>query len=134
MLVSARCASRSRLATAHHSRAFLPSFGPGASPSAEAISREFDGARTWRLVPAPIAGNSGGVRMASTRVGRRAVRELESSLQEFGEFLLRAQLVARPARDGFLSRPASDEPLTDQVRGSCEELERNGGSEDWQVR
>ena len=34
----------------------------------------------------------------------------------------------------FLSRPASDEPLTDQVRGFCEELERNGGVEDWQVR
>ena len=34
----------------------------------------------------------------------------------------------------FLSRPASDEPLADQVRGFCEELERNGGSEDWQVR
>jgi hypothetical protein len=25
-------------------------------------------------------------------------------------------------------------PRTDQVRGFCEELERNGGSEDWQVR
>ena len=69
------------------------------------------------------------------------MRELESSLQEFGEFLLKAQLV-RPAAAPyfvrwvrrFLSRPASDEPLTDQVRGFCEELERNGGSEDWQVR
>ena len=67
--------------------------------------------------------------------------ELESSLQEFGEFLLKAQLV-RPAAAPyfvrwvrrFLSRPASDEPLADQVRGFCEELERNGGSEDWQVR
>jgi len=69
------------------------------------------------------------------------MRELESSLQEFGEFLLKAQL-ARPAAAPyfvrwvrrFLSRPASDEPLTDQVRGFCERLERNGGSEDWQVR
>jgi hypothetical protein len=69
------------------------------------------------------------------------MRELESSLQEFGEFLLKAQLV-RPAAAPyfvrwvrrFLSRPASDEPLTDQVRGFCEELERNGGSEDWHVR
>ena len=34
----------------------------------------------------------------------------------------------------FLSRSASDEPLADQVRGFCEELERNGGVEDWQVR
>jgi hypothetical protein len=57
------------------------------------------------------------------------MRELESSLQEFGEFLLKAQL-ARPAAAPyfvrwvrrFLSRPASDEPLTDQVRGFCEEL------------
>ena len=69
------------------------------------------------------------------------MRELESSLQSFGEFLLKAQLV-RPAAAPyfvrwvrrFLSRPASDEPLADQVRGFCEELEQNGGSEDWQVR
>ncbi len=69
------------------------------------------------------------------------MRELESSLQQFGEFLLKAQL-ARPAAAPyfvrwvrrFLSRPASDEPLRDQVRGFCEELDRNGGSEDWQVR
>jgi integron integrase len=69
------------------------------------------------------------------------MRELESSLQEFGEFLLKAQLV-RPAAAPyfvrwvrrFLSRPASDEPLADQVRGFCEELDRNGRSEDWQVR
>ena len=69
------------------------------------------------------------------------MRELESSLQEFGEFLLKAQLVRPTAAPyfvrwvrRFLSRPASDEPLADQVRGFCEELERNGGSEDWQVR
>jgi integron integrase len=69
------------------------------------------------------------------------MRELESSLQQFGEFLLKAQLV-RPAAAPyfvrwvrrFLSRPASDEPLADQVRGFREELERNGGCEDWQVR
>jgi len=69
------------------------------------------------------------------------MRELEASLQQFGEFLLKAQL-ARPQTAPyfvrwvrrFLSRPASDEPLADQVRGFCEELERNGGSEDWQVR
>jgi integron integrase len=69
------------------------------------------------------------------------MRELESSLQQFGDFLLKAQLV-RPAAAPyfvrwvrrFLSRPASDQPLTDQVRGFCEELERNGGFEDWQVR
>jgi len=62
-------------------------------------------------------------------------------LQEFGDFLLKAQLVRPTAAPyfvrwvrRFLSRPASDAPLTDQVRGFCEELERSGGSEDWQVR
>jgi integron integrase len=69
------------------------------------------------------------------------MRELESSLQQFGEFLLQAQLVRPTAVPyfvrwvrRFLSRPASDEPLADQVRGFCEELERNGGLEEWQVR
>ena len=69
------------------------------------------------------------------------MRELESSLQQFGEFLLKAQLVRPAAAPYFvrwvrrvLSRPASDEPLADQGRGFCEELERNGGSEDWQLR
>ena len=65
------------------------------------------------------------------------MRELESSLQQFGEFLLKAQL-ARPAAAPyfvrwvrrFLSRPASDQPLADQVRRFCEELEQNGASED----
>lgn len=69
------------------------------------------------------------------------MRELESSLQEFGEFLLKAQL-ARPVAAPyfvrwvrrFLARPASNDPLTDQVRRFCEELERDGGAEDWQVR
>ena len=69
------------------------------------------------------------------------MRELESSLQQFGEFLLKAQLVRPVAAPyfvrwvrRFLSRPASDEPLADQVRGFCEELDRNGRFEGWQVR
>src|SRR3990172_3313412 len=69
------------------------------------------------------------------------MRELESSLQSFGEFLIKTKLV-RPAAAPyfvrwvrlFLARPASDEPLADQVRGFCEQLERNGRSADWQVR
>src|ERR1700710_3129444 len=68
------------------------------------------------------------------------MRELESLLQQFSDFLLK-ELVRPTAAPyfvrwvrRFLSRPASDEPLTDQVRGFCEELERNGGIEDWQVR
>ena len=34
----------------------------------------------------------------------------------------------------FLTRPASNEALADQVRQFCEELERNDGCQDWQVR
>ncbi len=56
------------------------------------------------------------------------MRELESSLQQFGEFLLKAHLVRATAAPSFvrwvrrfLSRPASAEPLADQVRGFCEE-------------
>ena len=69
------------------------------------------------------------------------MRELETSLQQFGEFILKAQLVKEKAAPycvrwvrRFLTRPASDEPLTDQVRRFCEELERNGGCQEWQVR
>jgi integron integrase len=68
------------------------------------------------------------------------MRELESSLQPFGEFLLKAQLVKEKAAPycvrwvrRFLSRPASDEPLADQVRRFCEDLERSR-CEEWQVR
>ncbi len=69
------------------------------------------------------------------------MRELEASLQQFGEFVLKAQLVRENAAPycvrwvrRFLTRPASDEPLADQVRRFCEELERHGGCEEWQVR
>ena len=31
-------------------------------------------------------------------------------------------------------RPAADEPLADQVRRFCEELEQDAGWQDWQVR
>ena len=68
------------------------------------------------------------------------MRELEASLQQFGEFLLRGRLVREKAAPHcvrwvrrFLTRPASDEPLADQTRRFCEDLERDGG-QDWQVR
>ena len=68
------------------------------------------------------------------------MRELETSLQQFGEFVLKAQLVKEKAASycvrwvrRFLTRAASDEPLADQVGGFCEKLER-GGCQDWQVR
>lgn len=68
-----------------------------------------------------------------------AVRELESSLQQFGEFLLKARLVKESAAPycvravrHFLGRPAVSEPIADQVRRFCEELEQQG-RQDWQV-
>jgi len=68
------------------------------------------------------------------------LKELETSLQQFGEFLLRAQLVQERAAPHcvrwvrrFLKRPASNEPLADQALRFCEELE-GSGSQDWQVR
>jgi hypothetical protein len=69
------------------------------------------------------------------------MRELEASLQQFGEFILTARLVKEKAAPyyvrwvrRFLTRPASDEPLADQVRTFCESLERDGRSADWQIR
>ena len=69
------------------------------------------------------------------------MRELEAALQQFGEFVLKAQLVNETAAPycvrwvrRFLTRAASDEPLADQVRAFCEDLERNGDCQDWQVR
>lgn len=69
------------------------------------------------------------------------VRELEASLQQFGEFILRAQLVKENAAPyfvrwvrRFLTRPVSDESLADQVRRFRDELEASGMYQDWQVR
>ncbi len=69
------------------------------------------------------------------------MRELETSLQQFGEFLLRARVVKERAAPHcvrwvrrFLTRAASNEPLADQARRFCEELERSGRCQDWQVR
>ncbi len=69
------------------------------------------------------------------------MREIETLLQRAGEFVLREQLVReRPAPyvvrwvRRFLDRPASNEPLSDQVRRFCEELERCADIQDWQVR
>ena len=66
------------------------------------------------------------------------MRELETSLQQFREFLLRAQLVRERAAPHcvrwvrrFLMRQASDEALGDQVRRFCEDLERNGRVQEW---
>jgi len=49
LLVSRPVRLRSRLGTAHHSRALLPPFGPGASPSASAIrlNSTMPGAGNW---------------------------------------------------------------------------------------
>jgi integron integrase len=65
---------------------------------------------------------------------------LETSLQRFGEFLLRGRLVKEKAAPycvrwvrRFLVRPASNEPIADQARRFTEELARGGGWEEWQV-
>ena len=67
------------------------------------------------------------------------MRETESILQQFGEYLLQRRLVREREAPHcvrwvrrFLSRPATDEPPADRVRRFCEELE--GGCADWQVR
>ncbi len=69
------------------------------------------------------------------------MRELESSLQAFGEYLLKAQLVRSNAAPyvvrwvrRFLARPASNDPLVDQGRLFCEELAQHGSVAEWQVR
>ncbi len=68
------------------------------------------------------------------------MRELESSLQQFGEFLLKSRFVKEAAAPycvrfvrQFLSCPATDEALVDRVCRFCEDLERTG-SQAWQVR
>ena len=70
-----------------------------------------------------------------------AVRELEASMQQCGEFIPKTQLVKEKAAPycvrwvrRFLTRPASDEPVADQVGRFCEDLEREGVWQDWQVR
>jgi hypothetical protein len=69
------------------------------------------------------------------------MREVETSLQHFGEFLLKARLVKDQAAPycvrwvrRFLAHPASNEPLADRVRRLTEDLERSAGCQDWQVR
>ena len=69
------------------------------------------------------------------------MRELETSLQQFGEFILKTRVVREQAAPycvrwvrRFLTRQALDGPLADQVRTFCEELEREGGCEAWQVQ
>jgi integron integrase len=68
------------------------------------------------------------------------MRELESTLQQFGEFLLKARFVKEKAAPHcvrwvrrFLQQPASADSLADRTRQFCEDLERRG-CQDWQVR
>lgn len=69
------------------------------------------------------------------------MRDTETTLQQFAEFLLKTQLAQPRAAPHFvrwvrrfLARPAANEPLGDQVRRFCDDLERGGGAEEWQVR
>jgi integrase len=68
------------------------------------------------------------------------MRETESSLQQFGEVLLKRQLVRQSAAPyfvrwvrQFLLRQASHEPLRDQVRRFCDDPVRQQGSPQPQV-
>ena len=69
------------------------------------------------------------------------MRELETSLQQFGEFVLKAQLVNEKAAPycvrwvpRFLTWAGPAEPPADQVRAFCEDLEQSADCQDWQVR
>src|SRR5216684_3787717 len=82
-----------------------------------------------------------GIELVPGRSEEPLMRELEASLQQVGEFILKAQLVWENAAPycvrwvrRFLTRPASDEPLADQMRRFCETLERDEGCQDWQAR
>jgi hypothetical protein len=68
------------------------------------------------------------------------MRERETTLQQFREFILKARLVKPSAAPyvvrfvrQFLARPAVPGFLADRVRGFCEDLERTGRPE-WQVQ
>jgi len=83
----------------------------------------------------------GAVRRGMAIARARNMHGLETTLQEFGEFLLKSKLAREKAAPyivrwvrRFLSAPASEPLLADQVRRFCEELERSGRHEDWQVR
>ena len=82
-----------------------------------------------------------GAQIAAIRDLDVTMRQVEASLQQFGEFLLRGRLVREQAAPHCvrwvrrcLMREASDEPLADQVGRFCESLERDGRWQDWQVR
>lgn len=86
----------------------------------------------------PTGGN--GVRGTEGATGR-GMREFEATLQQFGELLLRGRLVKESAAPycvrwvrRFLSRPAVNEPLADQVRRFCEDLEADGQWQGWQIQ
>ncbi len=88
--------------------------------------------------PAPGPSRHGWTNLAATAIataGPRGsrMRELESSLQQCGEFLLKARLVKEVAAPycvrwvrQFLARPATPGSLADRVRSFCEDLERGG--------
>jgi len=69
------------------------------------------------------------------------LRETENALQQFAEYVLKHRLARQTAAPyvvrwvrQFLAREAAAEPLADQVRRFCEDLERSGRYEEWQLR
>jgi len=70
-----------------------------------------------------------------------AFPEVEAELQRFGEFILTKRLVRQSAARyvvgwvrRFLARSAVSASLADQTQAFCEELERQGSIQEWQVR
>ncbi len=68
------------------------------------------------------------------------MRELEASVQQFADFLIEAQLVTEKAAPycvrwvrQFLTQPAANEPLADQIRRFCEKLEQTDRHQAWQI-
>ena len=68
-------------------------------------------------------------------------RDVERQLQHFGEFILEKRLARESSARffvgwvrRFLHLPAVDAPLADRIRRFCEDLARDGRTQDWQVR
>ena len=69
------------------------------------------------------------------------MRETETALQQFAEYVLKHKLARQTAAPyivrwvrQFLARGAAAEPLADQVRRFCDDLESTGHYEEWQLR
>lgn len=69
------------------------------------------------------------------------MRELETTLQRFADFLLKSHLTSQKSAPylvrwvrRFLERPATTDNITDQVHQFIEDLERSGRCQPWQLQ